>query len=79
MLPLLAALKRCVGSVQEAARLFEEAHNADKNDGRTILLWGLLEKRRKNLKAAMQIFQKGMQNTKQNPIIYQVSKCHLQV
>ena len=57
---------------QAAAELFEESHNADKHDGRTILLWALLEKRRGNLDAARNIFQKDLGNSKQNPILHQV-------
>lgn len=58
--------------VQEASRLFGLAYEADRDSGRTVLLWALLEKRRGNLDKARKIFEKGMHLLKHDPIIYQV-------
>lgn len=57
--------------MQEASNLFRQSHEANPGDTRTLLLWGLLERRQRNWATARDLFRKGTAITDQDPLLYQ--------
>ena len=59
-------------SLQAASELFRASLELNSTDSYTVMLAGLLERRRKNWDVARELFRRGVALTKENASLFQV-------